>query len=41
MVEKIEFCDVKQRKLDTRLFIGDMVIAVMYVDDILMWSTEY
>ena len=40
MVEKLEFCGLKQSKLDPCLFIGDTVIAVMYVDYILMWSTE-
>ena len=39
MVEKLEFCGLKQNKLDTGLFIGDVVISVMCVDDILMWST--
>ena len=40
MVGKLEFCGLKQIKLDPCLFIGDTVIAVMYVDDILMWYTE-
>ena len=40
MVEKLEFCGLKKSKLDPCLFIGDTVIAVMYVDDILMWYTE-
>ena len=40
MVEKLEFCGLQQSKLDPCLFIGDTVIAVMYVDDLLMWSTE-
>ena len=38
--QKIGFCGLKQRKLDPCLFIGDTVISVMYVDDILIWSTE-
>ena len=40
MVEKLEFCGLKKSKLDPCLFIGDTVIAVMYVENILMWSTE-
>ena len=40
MVNKLEFCGLKQSKLDPCLFIGDTVIAVMHVDNILMWSTE-
>ena len=40
MVEKLDTCGMKQSELDPCLFIGDNVIAVMYVDDILMWSTE-
>ena len=31
---------MSQSKLDPCLFIGDTVIVVMYVDNILMWSTE-
>ena len=41
MVGKLEFCGLKQIRLDPCLFIGYMVIAVMYVENILMWSTEY
>ena len=40
MVEKLEACDMKQSELDPCLFIGPTVIAVMYVDDMLMWSTN-
>ena len=40
MVDKLDFCGLKQRYFDPCLFIVDMLIAVMYVDDILMWSTE-
>ena len=31
---------MKQSELDPCLFVSDTVIAVMYVDDILMWSTH-
>ena len=40
MVEKLELCGLKQSKLDPCVFIGDTVIAVMYVNNLLMWSTE-
>ena len=40
MVDKLEFCGLKQRKLDPCLFIGYTVIVVMYVEDIFVWSTE-
>ena len=38
MVEKLEAAGLKQSNLDPCMFIGKKVIAVMYVDDILMWS---
>ena len=41
MVDKLEFLALKQIKLDLCLFIGYMVITVMYVHDILMWYPEY
>ena len=40
MVEKLESCDMRQSELDPCLFIGDTCVAVMYVDDILLWSTD-
>ena len=40
MVEKLEAAGLRQSPLDPCLFIGDTVIAIMYVDDILMWSTN-
>ena len=40
MVKKMANCDMVQSELDPCLFISDTVIAVMYVDDILMWSTH-
>ena len=40
MVEKKEFCGLKQSNLDPCLFIGDTVIDILYVDDVLMWSTK-
>ena len=41
MVNKLEFCGLKQGNLYPCLFIGEAFISVMYVDNILMWSTEY
>ena len=40
MVEKLKFCGLKQSKLDPCLCIGDTVLTVMHVDDLLMWPTE-
>lgn len=40
LVEKLEVCGMKQSKLDPCLFVGDKVVSVMYVDDLLMWSTD-
>ena len=40
MVEKLEVCGMKQSKLDPCLFVGDKVMAVLYVDDLLLWSTS-
>ena len=39
-MEKLTACDLKQSDFDPCLFIGSKVILVMYVDDILMWSTH-
>ena len=39
-MKKLEVCGLEQSKLDPCLFIGNTVIAVMYVDNILMWSTD-
>ncbi len=40
MVKKLEKCCTKQSSFDPCLFIGDSVKAVMYVDNILMWSPD-
>ncbi len=39
VTEKLERCGLKQSDLDPCLFIGDKVICVVYVDDLLFWST--
>ena len=41
MVNKLEFFGLKQINLDLLLFIEDTVKAVTYVENILIWSTEY
>ncbi|EJK76701.1 hypothetical protein THAOC_01525 [Thalassiosira oceanica] len=33
-------CDMEVSKIDPCLFVGDKVIAICYVDDILFWSTD-
>jgi hypothetical protein len=40
MVQKMTTCGMVKSELDPYLFIGNIVNAVMYVDDILMWSTH-
>ena len=39
MVEKLEVCGMKQIKVDPYLFVGEKIMAVLYVDDLLLWST--
>ena len=38
LVAKMDACGMKQSKFDPCLFVGDTVIAICYVDDILFWS---
>ena len=40
MTSKIELCGMVQSKMDTFLFIGDKVMAIIYVDDIYFWSVD-
>ena len=40
MVGKMEACGMKQSELDPCLFVGDKVIAIQYVDDLLFWSRD-
>ena len=40
MTAKIKLCGMQQSKMDPCLFIGDKVMAIIYVDDILFWSVE-
>jgi hypothetical protein len=39
-VEKMDICGMKQSKLDPRLFVGDHVIAILWVDDLLFWFKD-
>lgn len=40
MTEKLEAAGLVQSQIDPCLFVGPKVIVVMYVDDILFWSTD-
>ncbi|NCF91157.1 MAG: hypothetical protein GWQ05_09390, partial [Verrucomicrobiaceae bacterium] len=40
MVEKLEICGLKQSSLDPCLFIGPTCLVIVYVDDVLLWSTS-
>ena len=40
MVERMERCGMKQSKLDPCLFVGEKVIAVCYVDDLIFWARD-
>ncbi len=40
MVQKLEACNLKQSDFEPCLFIVPKMVLVMYVDDILMWSSE-
>jgi hypothetical protein len=40
MVHKMEMCGTQQSKLDPCLFIGERVIAIIYVDDLIFWSHD-
>ena len=40
MTEKLESCGMKQSDFDPCLFIGESVMCIMYVDDLLFWSRD-
>ena len=40
MVQKMEACGMSQSKLDPCLFVGDKVICVCFVDDLLFWAKD-
>ena len=40
MVEKMEICGLPQSQLDPCLFVGDKVICICYVDDLLFWAKD-
>ena len=41
MTSKMELCGMVQSKMDPCLFIGEKVMAIIYVDKILFWSVEF
>ena len=40
MTSKMELYGMVQSKMDPCLFIGEKVMAIIYVDDILFWSVD-
>ena len=40
MVQKMEACGMPQSKLDPCLFVGEKVICVCFVDDLLFWARD-
>ena len=40
MTSKMELCGMVQSNMDQWLFIGEKVMAIIYVDDILFWSVD-
>ena len=40
LVEKMEMCGMKQSQFDPCFFVGENVLAISYVDDILFWSKD-
>ena len=40
LTEKLEASGLKQSELDPCIFVGDKVICIVYVDDLLFWSKD-
>lgn len=40
MVERMEACGMPQSKLDPCLFVGEKVLCICYVDDLLFWAKD-
>ena len=40
MTKAMEACGMKVSKLDPCLFVGDKVLCISYVDDILFWAKD-
>ena len=38
VVEKMEACNMPQSTLDPCLFVGDKVVCICYVDDLIFWG---
>ena len=40
ITQKLETCGLEQSKFDPCLFVGEKVICVVYVDDLIFWSKD-
>ena len=40
LLSKMEACDMKQSKFDPCLFVGERMLTICYVDDILFWAKD-
>jgi hypothetical protein len=40
IAKKLEACGLEQSKFDPCLFVGNKVICVVYVDDIIFWNKD-
>ena len=40
MVEKMELCGVPQSEFDLCLFVGEKVMRICYVDDLIFWERD-
>ncbi len=40
LVEKMAICGMVQSKLDSCLFVGEKVICISYVDDLVFWACD-
>ena len=40
LTEKMKTCDMHQSKFDPRLFVGEKVMCIVYVDDLIFWARD-
>jgi hypothetical protein len=40
ITQRLETCGLEQSKFDPCLFVGEKVICVVYVDDLIFWSKD-
>ena len=40
MVEEMGLCDMTQSELDPCLFVGEQVICIVYIDDMISWAKD-